>query len=252
MAAPVRIYGKELLKVNVEGQPRNLVVLRGKDSVGFLDAHPLVEGFNAEHGTNLTVISHKAADVALTVGTTWLSLPPFPVDVAIAYEKSGVGLGKEIVFSADNEPRVILATGKYQGEKYAALVASGLSSKDFVRDGKDIILAIHEDRLTAVPGFPASNGWYMLHTKTWVPQGIKLEVESTQAALFAVDKTLCRLLWRLDSYAGLLARYLDPFFDLRHFIYADIGANYRPSNKLGVVAEVLETDVGKIVPLLHR
>ena len=67
MGAQNQVHGKELLKVQVRGETRNLLVLRGNGSTRLFDAHPLVEGFNAENGTSLKVVSHPVADVALTV-----------------------------------------------------------------------------------------------------------------------------------------------------------------------------------------
>ena len=158
-----QVHGKELLRVQVQGPPRNLVVLRGNGSTRLFDAHPLVDAFNAEHGTRLTVVSHKVADVAQTVGDTWRSLLAYAVDASIAYEKPGTKLGKEIIFTADGEPKVALATGKFKGEQDVALVALGISSTDFKRDGNSITLDIPENRLVVVPNFPWSR-WLVYAT----------------------------------------------------------------------------------------
>ena len=144
--AGVQIHGKEMLRVNVNGQPKILVVLRGNNSTGLFGVHPLVDGFNAENGTKLKVVSHAVADVACTIGDTWRSLPVFPVDASIAYEKPGVKLGKEIVFSAEGESKVVLATGKYKGESDVALVTLGVTSADFKKDGNSLVLDIPENR----------------------------------------------------------------------------------------------------------
>lgn len=235
--AGTQIKGKKLLKVQVGGQPKNLVVLREADSTKLFNAHPLVEAFNRENGTNLRVISHKVADVAQTVGDTWESLPIHPVDASIAYEKPGTRLGREVVFIADGEPPVVLATGKYKGEKDVALVALGVTSADFVRDGNSITLAIPDSRLIVVPRFPASEGWYMPHATTGVPHGKQI-----------ANSFDARYLYRLNgsSYVGLLVRYHGCGYS-RWGVFAD----YRASECVGVVAEVPEEDVAKIEALLE-
>ncbi len=237
--AQTQIHGKELIKMQIQGNPKNLLVLRNYRTTRFFDIHPLVEEFNAEHGTNLRVISHKVADVALNVGEAWKSLAsgsPFAVDASIAYEKPGVKLEKEIVFSSfQGEPRVVSATGKYNGEKNISLVALGISGKDFKKDGREIRLDIPDERFIVVPDFPDQNGWYMPHAETGVPHGKK--VESSPDA---------RYLWRLNdsSYVGLVARVC--FYNYRR--YVDL--YYRSSFALGVAVEVPEGDVAKIEALL--
>lgn len=229
-----KIHGRELLRVQVDGQTKNLVVLRGNDSTRLFEAHPLVEGFNREHGTNLTVISHEVAEVAQTVEETWRVLPAYAVDASIAYEMPGTKLGKEIVFSADGEPRIVLATGKYKGEKNVALVALGLTSVDFKRDEDSIVLDIPESRLIVVPNFPVSGDWYMPHAETGVPHGNKVAQSSDARHLYRLD---------YSSYVGLLVRYGGSR-------WRDVGASFRASYCRGVVAEVPEGDVAKITSLL--
>ena len=241
MGAVAQIHGKDLLRVDVQGQPKNLVVLRGNGSTSLFHAHLLVEEVNARHGTSLTVVSHKVADAALTVGETWKSLPVFAVDAVIAYEKPGTKLDKVVdFFSRMYEPRVVLATGRYQGEKDVALVALGLTSADFKREESSIVLDISDDRLTAVQKFPALDGWYLPHAETGVPQGERVDADSTAA----------RFLYRLtdgSSYAGLLTR-LHVECTRRHGVYA----NSFQSDRFGVVAEVPEADVTKIQALLKQ
>lgn len=231
-----QVQGKRLLKVPFQGGTRNLLVLRGNGSTRLFDAHPLVEGFNAEHGTDLTVVSHKVADVAQTVGDTWRSLPDYVVDASIAYETPGTRLGTEIVFAAENEPRVVLATGKFKGEKDVALVALDVTSADFKKDGNSIMLDIPESRLVVVPKFPGPDGWYMPHAETGVPHGRKVD-QSTDA----------RYLYRLNdsSYVGLLVRGGDVYCDGQC-----VGALCGASDGLGVVVEVPEGDVAKIETLI--
>ena len=233
--ARVQIHGKEMLRVHVAGQIKNLVVLRGNGSTSLFDAHPLVEGFNREHGTNLTVISYKVADVVQTVGETRKSLPTYAVDASIAYEEPYTKLGKEIVFAAEGEPRIVLATGRYNGGKDIALVALGVTSVDFKRDGNSLTLDIPESRLIAVPNFPYSEDWYRPHTKTGVPHGINTEQSSGARYLSRLNDS---------SYVGLLVR---GGVNWEQFVDASCHA----SGRFGVVAEVPEWDVAKITSLLE-
>ncbi|MEW5996112.1 MAG: hypothetical protein AB1657_00765 [Candidatus Micrarchaeota archaeon] len=260
-----QIQGKELLRVQVQGQPRNLVVLRAGGSTRLFDAHPLVDGFNAEHGTKLTVVSHKVADAALTVGETWRSLPAFVVDASIAFEKPGIKLGDEIVFSVEGNPRVVQATGRYKGEQDVALVGQGLTSADIAytingkqrtlqellrANGIEYLLALDlnavseiqlltaNDRLIMVPNFPPSTGRYMPHAETGIPHGRQTEGKGS------------RHLWRPDgSGAGLVARgdNWDGYVDRQY-----VNADYVASNRLGVVAEVPQGDAAKIEALISK
>jgi hypothetical protein len=237
----IQIAGKELIKLEANGQKKNILILRNSGTTKLFDAHPLVEEFNNVHGTNCLVISHNTADVALNVGATWRSLvpmTPFAVDASIAYEKPGVRLGKEIVFSAGDGSRIVLpTTGDYKGEKNVALVALGLTSKDFQKDGDSMVLDISKDRLIPVPEFPGPDGLYMPHKETGVPHGDKVP-QSPDA----------RYLWRLNgsSYVGLLVRVVDDLGYGRQGVYAYFG----PSGAFGVALEVPEGDTEKIQALL--
>jgi hypothetical protein len=237
MSSQNQIHGKELLRVRVRGQPKNLVVLKDNGSTRLFDAHPLVEGFNSEHGTKLTVVSHNVADAA-HVGDTWRSLPVFAVDASIAYEKPGIKLGKEVIFATQREPRVVLATGNLKDEKGVALVALGVTSADFKKDGSSIILDIPESRLIVVPNFPGSDGWYMPHVETGVPHGEKANKSKDARYLYRLNDS---------SYVGLLVcmGHYGNYGSRR-----GVGANFRASNRFGVVAEVPEKDVPKIEALI--
>jgi hypothetical protein len=107
----LQIHGKELVRLQFRDQTRKLVVLSSRDSTSIFDAHQTVEAFNTRHRTNLRVVPHNVADVALNVGDTWRSLVSsmgFIVDATIAYEKPGTKLGEEIVCSYEGEPKVVL------------------------------------------------------------------------------------------------------------------------------------------------
>jgi len=239
MGLQTHIHGKELLKVQAGGQTKNLIVLRGNGTTRLFEGHPLVETLNKEHGTGLTVVSHSVADIALNVGETWQKLPAFAVDASIAYEKPGTRLGKEIVFSVQGEPRVVLAIGKYKGERDIALVTLGLTSADFKKDGNSFVLDIPENRLVVVPNFPGPDGWYMPHAETGVPHGKKVEGSSDARYLYRLNDS---------SYVGLLARGRGSFGGVRRSVF--LGG--RASGRFGVVAEVPDADVPKIQALLNN
>ncbi len=246
------LHATGLLSVQVRGKTKNLVVIRGNRSTrstGLFNVHPLVERFNSRYRTHLKVVSPQVADAALAAGVL-SERPEFLVDVSIAYEKHGAKLGKEVVFAPRGAPKVVLATGKYQGENRAALATLGLSTADVAytiegkqrtlkemlqRDGterllktslrtvSEIQLLIPDTRLVIVLDFPGQDGWYALHTETWVPHGTKVASYSVAACLFH----------RLNgSYVGIVARY-----------GRSILAYHRASHWFQVVAEVPAEDI---------
>lgn len=236
------VYGESLLKVPVQEKQKNLLVLGFKANVlmDLFDVHPLIESLNQEHGTNLKVISHRVADIALNFGKSYKCLPAFAVDASIAYEKPGKKLGKEIVFFASDGSKVVLATGKYKGERDVALVALGVTSADFKRGGNSLVLDIPDSRLIVVPNFPGSDGWYMPHLETGIPYGENVHISSK-----------ARYLWRLNdsSYVGLSVRgYYDSYIPTnKHGVLLRCNM---PSVRLGVVAEVPDADFAKIQSLI--
>ncbi len=237
-----QVHGKELVRLPFRDQTRNLVVLSGRDSTSIFDAHQTVEAFNTQHRTNLRVVPHNVADFALNIGDTWRSLTSsmsFIVDATIAYEKPGTKLGEEIVCSYEGEPKVVMATGKYKGEKDVALVTLGLSANDFKKEDNSVVLDISDDRLIVVPNFPAESGWYMPHNRTGVPHG--REVEESLDARYLSKRDF-------SSYAGSLARRVCACgCNLRQYVVADSKASW----KRAVVAEVPEGDTAKIEALLN-
>lgn len=221
----------------MQGQPNRLLVLEGRGSTRLFDAYPLVETFNAEHGTGLTVVSHRMADAALTTGRTLERprLPEFAVDAAIAYEKPRTPLGTHIAFSFGDKPRVVLPTHMYAGEHDIALVVMGLSPADFKKERGFLVLDIPERRLIAINDFPPKNGWHMPDSRTGVPHGTKAEIGSAPRDLNRLD----------SSYVGLLVRSGCGFNRL-------VSAFYTSSARFGVVAEVPEGDVAKIEALRRK
>lgn len=238
MDTQCKIHGKELLKVCAGESQSNLLVLRPERSVRVFGAHPLVEEFNKRYGLHLKVVSHKAADAALSGGETWRSLPAFPVDAAIAYERPATKMGKEIVFSSMFSKKVILATGKYEGERDLALVALGLRASDFKADGGSIVLEIPDKRLIAVRQFTGVQGWGMPHAGTGVPCG--KERTGSDA----------RYIWGTgyeSAYVGLIVRGIRDLACHRQVVYA---ASTPEPTSYGVVAEVPERDLKKVNALL--
>lgn len=252
------IHGTGLLNVVAQGKPKNLLVLKMDRTTALFHAHPLVEDFNSRNGTHLKVISVPVADAALDPGPSRLNLPRFAVDAAIAYENPGTKVGKHIVFYVEGLPKVVMQTGIARGEKGVALVAMGLTSADIAytyrnmtRTLRDILdsqgitsllavdfksiteiqLRIPDDRLVIVPDFPARDGYYMPHGAFMVPQGVAVR-----------DIPLARKLNRLSmhSYVGLMTRPGG----------RAIGACFWPSEQLGVVAEVPDSEVAKIKELI--
>jgi len=236
------VHGKELIRLQFRDQTRNIVVLSGRDSTSIFDAHQTVESFNTRHRTNLRVVPHNVADFALNVGVPGRNLASifgFIVDATIAYEKPGTKLGEEIVFSLEGEPKVVMATGKYKGEKDVALVTLGLSANDFKKEDNSVVLDISDDRLIVVPNFPANSGWYMPHNRTGVPHGREVE-ESLNA------RYLSR--WYRSPYVGSLVRKnCSCGCNLRQYVVASSKASW----KQAVVAEVPEGDTAKIEALLN-
>jgi hypothetical protein len=162
------------------------------------------------------------------------------VDASIAYEKPGTKLGEEIVFSLEGEPRVVMKTGRYEGEKVVALVTLGLRTKDFKKDGNSVVLDVFEDRLVPVPNFPATSGWYMPHNRTGVPHGS--EVEESPDARYLHK-------WGISSYVGPLFREVDADgCNLRQYVVAFSKASW----KYAVVAEVPGQETAKIEALLKQ
>ena len=252
------IHGTGLLNVVAQGKPKNLLVLRVGRTTALLHAHPLVEDFNSRNGTHLKLVSVPVADAALAPGPSRLSLPHFAVDATIAYEHPGTKVGKHIVFYVQGLPTVVMQTGIARGEKDVALVAMGLTSAEIAytffnktRTLREIVdssgiesllavdfksiteiqLRIPDDRLVIVPDFPVRDGYYMPHGATMVPQGPAVK-----------DIPLSRKLNRLSmhSYVGLMTRPGG----------RAIGACFWPSEQLGVVAEVPESEAAKIKSLI--
>lgn len=271
--------GLTMFRVNVHGKPKSFLILNAIKKP--FDAHPLVDAFNAEHGTSLTVISHKVADFLYHLathdklmhhekfkGSANDPLPGFPnylpesvVDAIIAYEKPGTRLGRKIVFDVPIDPdyphsnrdgpsTVAFATGEYKGRKDIALVAFGLTSANFKEAGffRPFTIDVPSSRLIAVPNFPPENGWYMPHAETGVPHGARLKIS---VARQMTDARYLNRWW--SSYVGLLIRRvgyggrgLDVGLGDGRSVDASRSGMFE---SLGLMAEVPEQDVPKIKAL---
>jgi len=271
MGAQNRIDGKSLFRTNVGGQQKNVVVFRADDSVRLFEAHPLVESFNRENGTKLSVASHDTAHAVVTCeafrgGGIFRSLSLFAADASIAYDMPGKALDKNIVFSRDGAPDVVLPTGRFKGEKDVALVALRLTCADiaYTLEGRtrtlgelldsigiesllaikleavsEIQLLLPDNRLISVPHFPDNGCYYLPHAETGVPHGQEVRWDQDGA----------RELGRAyPSYAGLIVRGHYPDYCGRNEVLAFCGAQM----VLGVLVEVPDADVGKVRELLNK
>ena len=235
MAQAARKLHMKTTRFELNGKPITVGVLRKfNDRIPLLETPGAVKAANAEYGTNLRLISHRVLNHLLTKTNNWREsreVFPCPAGEGLAYEKAGTKLGNQIVFAEEGEPRVILSTGKYKGEKGIAFVVPELTADDIQKDGKDIVIAVPDTRLVVVSDFPSEDGWYMPHEGTGIPSGEKVGYFEE-----------ARYLWRRDSsYVGLPVRSGYGDDDRR-----DVGAGFRPSYCLRVAVEVPEGDAAKI------
>jgi hypothetical protein len=146
-----------LEKGHVQGKSKTLALLWGGPlPENIFGVHSLVDAFNAEHGTNLSMVKYGFI-TALTKDEfqqyDMLKYYRFPVDMVIACESADYRrlirnqtrfrkkLGSEIIYEirADfvcnvcgfENPNLVLSTGKYRGEE-GALVALGINTTDIV------------------------------------------------------------------------------------------------------------------------
>lgn len=236
MAHAARKLHMKTTRFELNGKPVTVGVLRkfnDRERIPLLETPGAVKAANAEYGTNLRLISHKVLNHLFTKtdnGREIREVFPCPAGEGLAYEKAGTRLGNQIVFAEKGEPRVIISTGKYKGEKGIALVVPELTAEDIQKDGKDIVIAVPDTRLVVVPDFPSEKGWYMPHEETGIPSGEKVEYSEK-----------ARHLWRRDSsYVGLPVRgdYI--------YYWRGVDAYYGPSYRIGVAVEVPEGDAAKI------
>lgn len=216
-----------------------------KEGLPFAGILPAIDRLNNEHRTNVRLVSAVVADHALNDGTeTWKALrhsSPFLVDAAIGYERPGAGFGTEIVFHTEGKPRVLLATGRYMGEKNAALAVLGLSASDWKQDGEDIRLDVPENRLVLVENFPPESGWYKPKGETTVPQGDRAKCSSDTRYLRRINAPYVGFLGR-DIYVVTSGRLWDGASAVGR---GQVRADLQMSSRLGLAVEIPEADVAK-------
>jgi hypothetical protein len=225
-------------KINVDGKLVIVGILRKYDSTKVMEAPSLIKSFNEENGTNVRLIRPTTADCLLVKTDQWRDITnafPTPVDTAIAYEKPKQKIGDTVVFSAEGEPRVILATtGNAKGKRDVAILVLDITAEDVKREGNDYVIEVPQSRLVVVPDFPAENGWYRTYENTTVPYGEQVESSSEARYLYRRDD---------ESYVGFLVRD-DGYFDGYRGHLIDTG--HRPSDVRGLVVEISEGDAEKI------
>jgi hypothetical protein len=223
-------------KFDFNGRKVTVGELRKFDGIPLLEIPALIKGVNTENGTNFRLIDPLVADFLLNMtkaGNKYLDdigdAFPSPVNLGIGYEKPGVKLSAEIVFSAEGEPKVLLPTGRYNGEKGIALVVPELTADDIKREGNEIIIDVPDSRLVVVPNFPTENGWYIPYAETGIPHGEKVEASDEARFIFRLSGS---------SYVGLPVRGYGRVFG--GYDMQDVGADCKPSYYLGVAVEIPE------------
>jgi hypothetical protein len=227
----------QLHRISYTGGAINLGILRTTaEKFPMFGIHPIVEQLNRAAGTSMRVISAALADWVLNDRDNWRILvpcAPFLVNAVIGYEEAGCKLKAWIIFECGGGSRVALPTGKYEGQDSIALIAQGLHSADFKKDGYDIVIDVPDSRLVAVPAFPPESGdWHMPYLDTGIPHG--------KAGVPSADT---RRPYRLPgAYVGIFGRgYNDLCGDRR-----DVYLSYGPSDLFGAVVEISEEDVKKM------
>ncbi len=232
-------------RIQVDGKPAIVGVLREMKTTPLIEAPFAVKAFNEEHGTDLKLIGPRTADHLLVNTDRWKDVKdafPAPVSAVIAFERLGERLGKEVVFAPEGEPRMVLSTGTYSGQRGVAVVAMDITAEDIQRDGNDVLIMVPGERLVVVPGFPSQDGYYLPHGRTTVPFGDALEPPSNATRYLPRRKD--------EAYVGFLVRSCK--YNSRYGGYygmEEIHAEYGPSEEFGVAVEVPERDLGKIEKL---
>jgi len=190
----VRTQGKIMMqttRVNVNRKPVVVGVLKKFWAPGpLIEAPSAVREFNREHRINAKLIRPTTAECLLVKTSKWgevRSAFPSPVGMIIAYEKPEKKFGSEVVFETGGEPRVVIATGRFKGEKNIALVAMDITADDLFKDGNDVIVSVPKKRIVVVPEFPARDGWYKPHKSTTIPHGEKIKDSSSARHLMRAD-----------------------------------------------------------------
>ena len=223
------------------------VLRRYKDpeKLTVIEAHKLIATINAELaecGVRFRLIRPGVADFLLNKTPNWEEVEegfPAPTDAGIGYERPGDRLGTEIVYAEKNQPKLILPTGKYKGEKDIALVVPNLTIGDFDIRSREIIMNVLDSRIVPVYHFPPKDGWHMPHAETTVPHGKEIG-----GYVYPKDAR-CLSRKEYSSYVGKLTRYISAAGGHGNYRQA-VSARSMPSARGGVVAEFEVVDAAKL------
>lgn len=201
----------------------------------FHNIHPIIDQFNGENGTSLRLIRPDTADFLLVesgAGQRLAPCSPIAVDQIVAYGKPGEPLGQEVVYTYDGSPRMIFSVPrKFRGQRNTALVVTGLTSKDFHREGRDFRIHVNGRRVIPVPEFPDSTGHYLLHPEATIPYGPRVN-----------GSTDARHLWRRkgECFVGPAVRYAG------HGYKRHVDTERDASELLAILVEITAQDAEKL------
>lgn len=176
----------------------------------------------------LVILSNKFLDKQLV--KTKGRMPVFGEvwsGTAVAYEKPGKKLGKEIVYADPQTKKryVFPVKPDFRGERGLLVVehdfVGGKPTFEILQDGNDFVFAVSKEAgVTRVTGFPSKDGEYYPN-KFGIPIGKQVD-----------DFRRGRYLYRIDdgSFAGLLTRRCSSSSKRQ------VSARERPSERCGVLA----------------
>ncbi|MBI4399346.1 hypothetical protein HY570_01225 [Candidatus Micrarchaeota archaeon] len=211
-----------------------LVGLFNRDA-RFPNIRPILDRFNGENETSLRVITPRTADFLLVesgVGIRLAPCSPIAVDQVVVYERPGEPLGQEVVYTYEGSPRIIFSVPrKFRGQRNTALVVTGLTSKDFHREGRDFRIHVNARRVIPVPEFPDSSGHYLLHPEATIPYGQRVN-----------GSTDARHLWRRkgECFVGPAVRYAG------HGYKRHVDTERDASELLAILVEITAQDAEKL------
>lgn len=199
-----------------------------RDKLPLLETYRAVNRLNQQHGTSLSVIRPHTADALLNGWRDRGGFAPLPFSTGaiIAYEAPAKRLGGHIIFRRPAEPRVVLPTYHYRGERGIALMTLMLEEDFKPEERGSLRIEVPENRIVPVEDFPAASGWYCQDAATTVPSGPAVG-PSAEA----------RFLWRQEGpYVGPLVRDIYP---------EEIHALYSLFARFGVAVEMNGRDEAK-------
>lgn len=224
-----------------------LGIVRGREEDGFpygkllplIESHQLVAAMNREHGTSVSLVRPRLADVLLSDGSWWSFFShcsPFLTNSIIAYEAPRQRFGRNVVFDS-GKGRIIFPTGKHAGASGVALYVHSVSPSDFTKDGSDVVVQVQESRVSLIEGFPAESGAPLRNSLLVAMAGDS--VPSPRTIVNSPD-TARRVMRLYSEYVGPLARSASPTGD-----WPCLFMNRGPESRYGVVVEIPAADAGK-------